>query len=157
MTSEKHVLDRCERMQALAKHPRGVFPTSKKEQQTTALLYKSHRQDSVVAIWEAMGGKWAHNGGGGEEQREHGGHELVEADAHSAREKCSTAAQVHCAHLPSQQTDAHDSQRPACDCIIITKKEATDPQMGLCRNTLHAIINYSKGSDGSSDGHMWKS
>lgn len=53
-----------------------------------------------------------HNGGGGEQQGEHGGDKLVETDAGRSGEQCTAAAEVHCPHLPRQQTDAHHSQRP---------------------------------------------
>lgn len=77
---------------------------------SSAFLGKQYRDLRMHASWKGE----AHNGRSGEEQREHGGHELVEADARGARQQRPAAAQVHCAHLTRKQTDAHHPQRPAC-------------------------------------------
>ena len=55
----------------------------------------------------------SYNGGGGEQQREHGGDELEQADGGCSAQQGPCAAQVHLLQLSSKQADSHHPQSPA--------------------------------------------
>ena len=65
------------------------------------------------------------NCGCSEEQGEHGGDKLVEANAGGPRQQGAAAAEVHAAHLACQQADPQHPQRPACYHRVPNRKIVT--------------------------------
>ena len=55
----------------------------------------------------------SYNGGGGEQQGQHGGDELEKADGGCPAQQGPCAAQVHLLELSGKQADPHHPQSPA--------------------------------------------